>query len=131
RDRKREYPPATDRWFVVERREAEARLVRAHTSTLQRMAQRSRARRRDAEIAREGDAAHVAAAQPQVAPESADHSCANAPSSLRGAQRRSNPEPRERRLSRGPGLLRSARNDGVSETTTGASARCRNEGVSE
>src|SRR5271166_4683017 len=57
RDRKREYPPATDRWFIVERREAEAKLVRDHTRTLQRASQRSRARRRDAELAREREAA--------------------------------------------------------------------------
>src|SRR5208283_4841694 len=31
RDRRAEYPPATERWFIVERREAEAKLVRAHT----------------------------------------------------------------------------------------------------
>src|SRR5271165_5298513 len=80
RDRKREYPPATDRWFVVERREAEAKLVRDHTRTLQRAAQRSRARARDAEIARERDArasARAAAAQPYVAP--SDHVPAPAP----------------------------------------------------
>src|SRR5271166_2138379 len=53
RARRAEYPPATERWFIVERREAEAKLVRAHTSTLQRMAQRSRARRRDREVARD------------------------------------------------------------------------------
>ena len=74
RDRKREFPPATDRWFIVERREAEAKLVRDHTRTLQRASQRSRARARDAEIARERDAARAsaraAAAQPHVAPES-------------------------------------------------------------
>src|SRR5271165_3117929 len=59
RDRKREYHPGTDRWFIVERREAEAKLVRAHTRTLQRMAQRSRARRRDAALARERDVARA------------------------------------------------------------------------
>ena len=64
RDRKREYPPATDRWFIVERRAAEAKLVRAHTRTLQRMSQRSRARRRDAEIARERDVGRVREARP-------------------------------------------------------------------
>src|SRR5271157_3899997 len=55
RDRKREYPPATDRWFIVERRAAEAKLVRAHTRKLQRMYQRSRARARDRELARDRD----------------------------------------------------------------------------
>src|SRR5271165_4774050 len=59
RDRRREYHPGTDRWFIVERREAEAKLVRAHTRTLQRMAQRSRARRRDAALARERDVARA------------------------------------------------------------------------
>ncbi|HKM63194.1 MAG TPA: hypothetical protein VJY39_11970, partial [Acidisphaera sp.] len=148
RDRRREYHPGTDRWFIVERREAEAKLVRAHTRTLQRMAQRSRARRRDAALARERDVARapdaVAAPLPvmagrvpaihdfaDVAKESkswmtgtspvmtgeertdgtepaqsvesaAEQSGADPSPSLRGAQRRSNPEPREKRLSRGP-----------------------------
>ena len=57
RDRKRDYPPVTDRWFIVERREAEAKLVRDHTRKLQRASQRCRARRRDAELARARDAA--------------------------------------------------------------------------
>ena len=68
RDRKREFPPATDRWFIVERREAEAKLVRDHTRTLHRMSQRSRARARDAEIARERDAARDPVPAPNPVP---------------------------------------------------------------
>src|SRR5208283_4866051 len=64
---------------------------------------------------------------PASSVESAEQSRADPSPSLRGAQRRSNPEPRERCLSRGPGLLRSARNDGVSEPTTDGPARDRDD----
>src|SRR5271165_5423658 len=93
RDRRREYPPATERWFIVERSAAETKLVRAHTCTLQRMAQRSRARRRDREAAREAAHRHVHAVD-----QAADGAPPRPPyatdPSLRGAERRSNPEPR-------------------------------------
>src|SRR5208337_4011414 len=105
RARRAEYPPATDRWFIVERRAAEAKLVRAHTRTLQRMAQRSRARARDRELARErAIVGWTSAAQSTISPteQAAD---APAPSS-RGAQRRGDPGQRDRRLPRGPGSPR-------------------------
>src|SRR5208283_2600754 len=47
-----------------------------------------------------------------------------------GVAGRSKPEPRERRLSRGPGLRRSARDDEASEPSD-ATARARNDGASE
>jgi len=109
RDRRREYPPATERWFIVERREAEAKLVRAHTRTLQRMSQRSRARRRDAALARECDVVGNTISTTEQATD------APAPSS-RGAQRRGDPGQRDKRPSRGPGSPRrqsAARDDGV------------------
>src|SRR5271166_744543 len=116
RARRAEYPPATDRWFIVERRAAEAKLVRDHTRTLQRMAQRSRARARDRELAREA-AHHLHAAEqsPDRVPgpdEKVTHG--TIPSSSRGAKRRGDPGQRDKRLSRGPGLPRrqaAARND--------------------
>ncbi|HKM61850.1 MAG TPA: hypothetical protein VJY39_05105 [Acidisphaera sp.] len=92
-------------WFIVERRAAEAKLVRAHTRTLQRMAQRSRARARDRELARErAIVGWTSAAQSTISPteQAAD---APAPSS-RGAQRRGDPGQRDRRLPRGPGSPR-------------------------
>ncbi|HKM63504.1 MAG TPA: hypothetical protein VJY39_13545, partial [Acidisphaera sp.] len=122
RDRRAEYPPATERWFIVERREAEAKLVRAHTRTLQRMAQRSRARARDRELAREREVAretahhlHAAEQPPDRVPgpnEKITHG--TIPSSSRGAQRRGDPGQRDKRLPRGPGSPRrqaAARND--------------------
>src|SRR5208283_904944 len=118
RDRRREYPPATERWFIVERREAEAKLVRAHTSTLQRMAQRSRARRRDREVARETAHRHVHAAgpPPDRAPGPDEKvTLGTIPPSSRGAQRRGDPGQRDKRFSRGPGSPRrqsAARDDG-------------------
>src|SRR5271157_2056662 len=48
RDRRKEYHPATDRWFIVERRAAEDKLVRAHTRKLQRDLQKRCVRMRDA-----------------------------------------------------------------------------------
>src|SRR5271157_3749543 len=92
RDRRREYPPATERWFIVERRAAETKLVRAHTRTLQRMAQRSRARARDRELAREREVARETISTTEQATD------APAPSS-RGAQRRGDPGQRDKRPS--------------------------------
>ena len=124
RDRKREYPPATERWFIVERREAEAKLVRAHTRTLQRMSQRRRARARDRELAREREVVGRKSAERAFRHPLADDAplpgekvtdATDSPSS-RGAQRRGDPGQRGKRLSRGPGSPRrqsAARDDGV------------------
>src|SRR5208283_3588827 len=84
---------------IVERREAEAKLVRAHTRTLQRMSQRSRARRRDAALARECDVVGNTISTTEQATD------APAPSS-RGAQRRGDPGQRDKRPPRGPGSPR-------------------------
>jgi len=116
RARRAEYPPATDRWFIVERRAAEAKLVRDHTRTLQRMAQRSRARARDRELAREAAHHLHAAEQPPDRVPGPDEKVTQGtiPSSSRGAQRRGDPGQRDKRPSRGPGLPRrqaAARND--------------------
>src|SRR5271165_27973 len=116
RERRAEYPPATDRWFIVERRAAEAKLVRDHTRTLQRMAQRSRARARDRELAREAAHHLHAAEQPPDRVPGPDEKVTQGtiPSSSRGAQRRGDPGQRDKRPSRGPGLPRrqaAARND--------------------
>src|SRR5208283_2312087 len=94
RDRRREYPPATERWFIVERREAEAKLVRAHTRTLQRAVQRHRARQRDRELARERA---IVGSTISPTDQAAD---APAPSS-RGAQRRGDPGQRDKRTRKG------------------------------
>ncbi|HKM64912.1 MAG TPA: hypothetical protein VJY39_20730, partial [Acidisphaera sp.] len=113
RARRAEYPPATERWFIVERRAAEATLVRAHTRTLQRMAQRSRVRRRDREVARERDAVGWTSEAQSTIPSTEQAAGAKSPSS-RGAKRRGDPGPRDRRLPRGPGSPRrqsATRND--------------------
>jgi len=121
------------RWFIVERRAVEAKLVRAHTLHLRGQLHRRRTRASDLEAAESAGrkSAQRALRRLGVAEAASDRATVPAPnptSSLRGPRAegvagRSNPEPRERRLSRGPGLLRSARNDGVSEPTTDASAR--------
>jgi len=123
RDRRREYPPATERWFIVERRAAEANLVRAHTRTLQRMAQRSRARARDRELGREREvgckSAQRALHHLDVAETAADGTprprekvadATTSPSS-RGAQRRGDPGPRDRRTRKGSPRRQSATRD--------------------
>jgi len=116
RDRKREYPPATDRWFIVERRAAEAKLVRAHTRKLQRMYQRSRARARDRELARDRDVVGRKSAERAFRHLDPGEQAADAPApSSRGAQRRGDPGQRDKRLSCGPGSPRrqsATRNDG-------------------
>ena len=54
-------------WYIVERRAAEAKLVRAHTRTLSRAVQRHRARARDREAARDAARDPVPAPIPVMA----------------------------------------------------------------
>jgi len=131
-------------WHHRDRREVERDLVRAHARHIRRLTQRRRERKRDlradAPVGRKS--AQRALRQTDVDAAAADDAqvrSQSATSSLRGARAegvagRSNPEPRERRLSRGPGLVPATpsargRNDGASEPTTDVSARDRDDGI--
>ncbi|HKM62906.1 MAG TPA: hypothetical protein VJY39_10485 [Acidisphaera sp.] len=106
-------------WYIVERRAAEAKLVRAHTRKLSRAVQRHRARQRDRELARERAAAGCKSAQRALhhldlvepaadgAPPPGEKvtNTTTSPSS-RGAQRRGDPGQRDKRPPRGPGSPR-------------------------
>src|SRR5271165_3084361 len=133
-----------DSWHHRDRREVERGLVRAHARHIRRLTQRRRERKRDlradAPVGRKS--AQRALRQTDVDAAAADDAqvrSQSATSSLRGARAegvagRSNPEPRERRLSRGPGLVPATpsargRNDGASEPTTDVSARDRDDGI--
>src|SRR5271165_388395 len=108
RARRAEYPPATDRWFIVERREAEAKLVRAHTRKLQRMVQRHGARQRDRDAAR--DRAAQAGVRIALAPPAG----ANAGNDLKiGAARPTIPPPKAPRTSYPTAPSARGRNDAV------------------
>ncbi|HKM61279.1 MAG TPA: hypothetical protein VJY39_02200 [Acidisphaera sp.] len=131
---------SVESWHHRDRREVERGLVRAHARHLRREIQRRKERLRDL---RPGESvgrksAQRALHQTDVDAPPTDRAPRRAPkatSSLRGPRAegvagRSKPEPRERRLSRGPGLRRSARDDEASEPSD-ATARARNDGASE